>query len=459
MQYRDTEEAIYKAVRKDTKDLFKKMEWTEKKIDSGVELENISNSLRQAIVDKGLEFAPDKEEVKEALVLAETAEDYMLCIKHWMGRLLLAGRTLNSHYYSSETHEYKLEMEVEDNGTLGLHLFEKVKKGDEFFAMYEWRVELSGKPSRVLAKVFGQELITYMCQSYPIKANKLELQLSRVYIPELYMMIANGEGHTSCMSKPHDEYDLPSNAHPTLAYENSSNAVMALLYSTGKKRHVARAICLMEGGGLAFSNSYGAAGHDKNFRDLGLTYSHGDMMGLELSKVYTEGELLVPYVDGNTQLLDDRGGCLVVDDEGEVEGSYETGRELSGHVCDHCDDRTSEELTHAENDRNVCNDCRDNDYVWVDNALYHYEDTVYCESEGEYILGDDAGYCDYREEHYRDNEEMVEVKREGQRYSNTIALRNLTDALDDWNIEEIDGQDVNTYLGIEPDEPEEEEAA
>jgi len=124
-------------------------------------------------------------------------------------------------------------------------------------------------------------------------------------------------------------------------------------------------------------------------------------------------------------------------------------------VCDHCEDRVEGELTLAENGRHVCGGCRNEEYQWVDDALYHYEECVYCEREGEYILNDDAVYCEYSEESYRDNEEMVEVRREGSRYSTTIALRNLTDALDEWSIEEIDGQDVNTYLGIEPDEEEE----
>lgn len=455
MNFRDTEENIYKAVRKDTKELFKKLEWKEQKVDGELDMITISNSLRRAIADKGLTFAKEKQEVKDALAIAETQEDYMLCVKHWVGRLLVNDRNLSHHRYDKCAPETRYHLDLHlDGPVLSLSLREGVD-GEGLFYIPTTVLELSGKPSRVLAKLFGQELITYMCQHYPIQAAKLELHLSRLFIPELYQMIAKGEGHTSCMSKHAEEYGLPDDAHPTLAYEDSSNACVAMLYNTGKKRYVARAVCLMTGTEARFSDSYGAAGSFDHFKEVGLTNAYGNMDGLELSKKDCEGELLVPYVDGNTQKLTDRGDCLVVDEDGELEGSYETGREVGSYLCEHCDERSTEELTTVYSGGSgveACEGCRDDTYVCVEDEYHHHEDVIYCESEGVHILSGDSVFCEYSDETYRDSEEMVDVRREHYSrgtYRYTIALRNLSDALENWTITEIDGQEPWEYLGLD----------
>jgi hypothetical protein len=462
MNFRDTEENIYKAVRKDTKELFKKLEWEEQKVDGELDMITISTSLRNAIADKGLTFAKEKQEVKEALAIADSQEDYMLCVKHWMGRLLVNNRNLSSHRYNECAPNTRYNLDILLDGPVLCILLKEFKDVEGIFTLPKYVLKLSGKPSRVLAKLFGQELITYMCQSYPIQAAKLELHLSRLFIPELYQMIAKGEGHTSCMSKHAEEYGLDDDHHPTLAYEDSSNACLAMLYNTGKGRYVARAVCLLSGPEVQFSNSYGAAGSFDHFKEVGLTNVFGNMEGLELSKKDYEGELLVPYVDGNTQKLTDRGDCLVVDEDGELEGSYETGREVGGYMCEHCDEHSTEELTYAENGRSVCETCRDDEYRYVDGHLYHYEDCVYCESEGEYILSDDSVYCEYSDENYRDSEEMVDVKggHSGRICRYSIVLRNLEDALENWTITEIGDQEPWEYLGLDfSDEQEEQEQA
>ena len=449
MRHRAGREDIYRQVRKDTTEICEERKFHPEPVKREPSLELVSPSVQNTIKSLGMEFAREMEEVKETLELCESKEDYLLCVKHWMGRLAVGEREFNTHYYdiggegralgsceitTVRVARYRLQVTLRF-GNLSV-LLSKENKADPMKPLSHWTDErlllLEGKPTRVLGKIFGEKFATHLSQNFPIKSADCELQLSRHYLPELYRIMAKDENHTSCMSKASDFYELPDTHHPVMAYEGSPNAALALIWDKKKGRHIARAIINLDT--MTFSTSYGTSGADEMFIKAGLSCD-GDMEGMLLHKKYYEGELLVPYVDGDTQKLSH--SChefLKVDSYGDIEGNYETGREIEpAFYCPCCcNDMPESEAVYIEReDRQVCNGCVESDYVIVDEEYVHYEDTL---------------YCDYACEHYiYDDHSCHEVRVYGHGWRNVID-DNLQDALRDWNITEVDGESVDEWL-------------
>lgn len=454
MKFRATEDEIYEQVKKDTKDVLAQVEGVKlKPASTEVSLDNISHSLRKAIGDKGVVLVDSIDEMKEAAIAAcnsdaKDAEDnWLLFLKNWMGRLVRSGRVLG-------THQYNLGINRESPALRQVSLSVGVEGAALYLNMYtidiNWndtsRLSLSGKPSRVLNKLFGVDLITYMCQHYPITGSTLELHFAKSYIPELYIMIGRDEGMCSCMSKDSEAYDLDDCFHPTMPYENSKNAVLALLYNADKKRYVGRTIAaleLREKGTINFSTAYGTSGCNRSFRSAGLT-EDGNMDGMELSVIDTDEGILLPYVDGNTQRVSRRGGVWVVDEDGDTEGSYESGRVVCGFTCNCCEETSQGEEYHTRDDGIVCESCRENEYVALDNGYAVRDcDAAYIESEEIYIDCEDAVYCDHSSQYFRDSEEMVEIYYRGSMgYSrhSMIAKKYLIEYIEDGTLTSVDGE-------------------
>ena len=447
MKHRASRSYIYEQVRKDTKDICQQYGFSPSTMEVEPDMVLISQSIKSTIKDLGLEFARDKGEVKDALLIAESGEDMLLCAKHWIGRLLLSGKVLGSHKY--ERIEEKLvtplfstvrekrevitlyaNLEVKICGKeLSIVLLVEAWCEDRGGRVQKERLSIKGKPSRIIGKIFGEKFTTYMCQHYPIKSSKCELHFSRHYLPELYRFISEDEHHTSCMSKESGGYDLPDTHHPVMAYEDSPNAALALIWDAQKKRHVARAITNLDN--MRFAKAYGTSGCGDKFVDAGLEWDD-DMEGLMLSKKYYNCELLVPYVDGDTQRLSYYGDYLVVDYDGEVEGSYETGREVAPMVeCACCGGITEEEDLYETVDGQVCYSCYNNAYVSVGGEMVHESD---------------ATYCEYAEEWYRDCdiEHVYEIRRTSGIWAYVVD-ENLEEALDHWSVAEIDGEDIHDW--------------
>lgn len=436
MLHRASRSEVEKHVDKETKELIKGLN-VKNKVEGELSLSSVSSSLKKAIEATGMEFARDAEEVKEALELAETEEDYALCIKHWIGRLLEAGRSLGNHLYHNG---YKLYLLLGDN-TLEILLS---RGGETLYAKV-------GKPSRLLSRIFGETFTTFMCQRFPFKAGSFRLKLTTQYIPEIYQYISADESCSSCMSKDSREYGLDDEYHPVMAYENSENGRLALLYDDAKRRYVARAICIVEGDSLVSVKPYGAAGCLDKFTELGLTWSDS-LEGLKLSQIDYEGEYLFPYVDGGDQTADELRDCLIVTSGGSLQSNYETGRANCGRYCECCEEYRDEEFYDTE-DGEVCEGCYEENYITLNDDRVVLQDyAVYVESEDAYYHEDDARYCDYREEWFSNDKEFIEVRASGEWGVQTILKSMLGEALDNWHITEIEGEDVAEYMGWNEEE-------
>lgn len=465
MKFRATEEEIYEQVVKDTYEVEAKMRgWENKPIISAVDRSTITNSLRRAIGDRPFPMAQSIGEMKEAASVAETEDDWLLFIKHWLGRLVtLKEGVLYEHRYDLAGYRDSITGRRLKRINLGVfvvdgQLWISLCTIDEHRDTLH-KLEMKGKPSRVLAKIFGESLITHMCQHYPIKGSKLELHFSKSYIPELYSMLARDEDMGSCMSKDSSDYDLPDHYHPTMPYEQSSNAVLALLYNVDKKRYVARTIAgleIDESGVINYNTTYGTAGCEDSFQAAGLVHLC-QMDGLELSIIETGEGTLLPYVDSDSQYVRREGSVFVVDHSGDISGSYESGRTVDTFNCSSCEEDTTGDR-HETEDGDVCECCID-EYAELERGdVVHIDRTVYLEYEGVRVREGDAVYCEYMDLWYRDSEVMVDVVVAGGNYGrnhSTIALRNLADYMEYNEVVSIDGQEPNTYLGIEPELEEE----
>lgn len=427
MRHRASRQEMYCQVRKDTKQICEERKFTPN--ECLAEELDISKNLLYTIKDMGMEFARSSGEVKEALELAETKEEYYLCIQHWIGRLLLSGESLGYHTYFGVG---ILEIVVNRDGM-------KVRLAGKAVDSYG-TIIIEGKVSKVVGKIFGEKFTTYMCQHYPVSIPKYELHFSRHYLPELYRHIAKDENCTSCMSKESSAYDLPDTHHPVMAYEDSPNAALALLWNSGKGRYVARAIVNLDE--MEFSTAYGVAGATSCFEKVGLCQD-SNMDGLLLSKKEYEGELLLPYIDGYSQTVDRDYSCeyMRVDECGDIEGDIGTGREnCRTRYCEECcsshsiDDR---DFYYVEGVGEVCDCCLEDYYCLVDDEWEHRDNCFYCEYNEEWYLDSrdtSLEICTIRGSCFLINSEC------------------LGEALDHWDIDTVDGTPLNEYLGIEEEE-------
>ena len=463
MEFRTSEDKIYEQVKKDTEAVLAQLpDFKPKSICTSVNLTTISLSLAKSIGERGVVLIDSIDEMKQVAIAAHDSnekdkeDNWLLFTKSWIGRLVRAGRTLSSHAYSlagvegnKDIRDIGLRVEIQGSSLQVVVLITDMK-----WNQYKV-VNLLGKPSRVLNKIFGVGLVTHMCQHHPIKGTPLELHFSKSYIPELYRMISRDEDMSSCMSKHSADYDLDDCFHPTMPYENSKNAVLALLYNMDKKRYVGRTIAALElrkKGEVNFSTAYGTSGTAVAFRAAGLV-EDDNMDGMELSVIDTDEGVLLPYVDGNTQRVSGRGDVWVVDSGGDTEGSYESGRVIEGFTCNCCEEQSTGEQYYTTDDGCICEYCRNNSYILLDNGdVVHHDYAAFLADEDCYIHINDTVYCEHSGGYYRDSEPVVEVRYRGGfgEIYKTILVRYLSEYIEDGNLISVDG---------EPYVQEEEEAA
>lgn len=112
-------------------------------------------------------------------------------------------------------------------------------------------------------------------------------------------------------------------------------------------------------------------------------YKQGDLEGIRLSKIECSYGYLMPYLDGEADIVDDRGDYFQVSYYGEHIADSTSGY-LKVTKCTCCGEHTHEdELTYVEyDDGQVCESCFNANYVWYDFVVYAINDCVTNESNG-----------------------------------------------------------------------------
>lgn len=353
----------------------------------------------------------------------------------WLGRILCLQQpeSFGSWFFSVEGFELKL---YEKEGLMGVVVKRHGALAYKLSPM---------KPTKLLAKLYGEKIATAAASKVSMKNRGLEVCFTTKYIPECYLQMKRDENLESCMSKPDRCYSVPEGYHPTMAYENSPNAVLVLLWDTGKKRFVSRAIGKLEGSSITWVKAYGTSGREEAMNEYTFLSYDGDVEGLCLSKVEVAADVwLLPYVDGPEQLVTDNGDYLVVDVDGEYEANYEMGTTAPRIECICCGRLVGEVAFYSRDDAiGVC--CED-DYRWCEDVddYVHYSDCVYCEDIGEY-RAEDYLHCDYTEYYYAEEGAIDVVVRGGAwNYHWTVARCNLEDLLENEDVISVDGELLET---------------
>ncbi len=237
------------------------------------------------------------------------------------------------------------------------------------------------------------------------------IDFTDTYIPENYMLMAEYQNLSSCMSHSSDEYGLEDDEHPTLAYEGSKNLLLGLVRNVNDDSdhpYVARFIFNKDSGYI--SHTYGM---ERVCNYIQSNYSVGNIRGGELTKIKSKsGGYLLPYIDGSYRGCSDLGDIFVIDD-GPIYGEYDTGR-WGGVRCDNCGNTCDEEdnlraLSDSYDDvpHNICGDCSSTDYTWsTHHDLYIYNSYAVSLHDGTIVHGGVSEFCDHTGERYL-KEEMV----------------------------------------------------
>jgi hypothetical protein len=214
------------------------------------------------------------------------------------------------------------------------------------------------------------------------------------------------------------------NVHPYSVYDPQYGWHMAVRREGGDI--VGRCLCLTHGGEKMFVRSYRRHDNGYSQSDEGLNawleergYRHrGDWpQGVSLAKIWDNGELVLPYIDGNSNTCAEHTAYLTLDDNGEYEGSQQNGYAASINrcSCDDCGDSFDDgdgTYTGRHEDNHVCDDCSrsytyvygryghqyyisDDDVVHVDGEAYDQDylrdnNIVFCEHDGDYHSLDDC---------------------------------------------------------------------
>lgn len=236
------------------------------------------------------------------------------------------------------------------------------------------------------------------------------------------------------------------NFHPYKAYDPRFGWGMAVRIDSGEI--MARA--LVNEQEKCFVRSFGAVDNDRGHSQCdsalnswlqaqGYSYDNS-WSGCKLARIERHGELVAPYIDGDSQHVDDCGDHLVICDDGEYECTSTSGTAecVNGSHCEHCDSRIGRNdnsfWSGRYEDRLICESCCDEHYVfaygvngnqyyeryddctnigdeyYVDryfsdnnivfaqdaNEYMHQDDCVYLENRGEWVSSDCsyAVFCD-----------------------------------------------------------------
>ena len=216
--------------------------------------------------------------------------------------------------------------------------------------------------------------------------------------------------------------------HPYSVYDPQYGWHMAVRREGGDI--MGRCLCLTHKGKKMFVRSYRTNENGYSHSDEGMNawleergYTHESEWpwGVRLAVIRQGGDLVLPYIDGNSGCCREDSDCLVIDDDGEHEGDRTDGYASSASrcSCDDCGDSFDDgdgTYTGYHEDHHVCDDCSrgytyaygrngnqyyvpDDDTVYVEGESYHtdYLDRngiVYSERDSEYYLQDDCTMID-----------------------------------------------------------------
>jgi len=125
-------------------------------------------------------------------------------------------------------------------------------------------------------------------------------------------------------------------------------------------------------------------------------------------------------------------------EDGEYEAVHSTGRAKSvTFYCDCCNDECEGE-SYSTEDGQVCENCM-SDYRYIKGEYLHTNNLVYIPSIDDYVREGDSVYCEYKEEDYPDDMEMLELETSGGS-TYTVARCNLGEAIEHYEPVSIDGE-------------------
>ena len=162
-----------------------------------------------------------------------------------------------------------------------------------------------------------------------------------------------------------------------------------------------------------------------------LGYVKGDLDGHRLLKIENdEYSYLCPYLDCRSDKVDVEEDYLVISRSGEYDSNDGTSGIIGLFLCPCCGDHSSREEMHYVKceDREICSNCIDSDYVYanyefirredayeynhtwyhvqydeivtdIDNDYRHIDEVVWSDYETEYILEENAKHLEYKEDY------------------------------------------------------------
>jgi hypothetical protein len=234
------------------------------------------------------------------------------------------------------------------------------------------------------------------------------------------------EGVTqSCMSKVPGSYNVRLNTavginryNPVIAYEQSKDWELMLIrdYSKPGYNFVARSVVLtpessyyrIYGNSVTMDKVLDSAGYIKEnpsnvgvFNLLKTVEPNGDII---------EGETVLPYVDGCTNAeVDFDGLSIFVSEDGDIECSHTSGTvSTCDRFCYGCDGTIDYEDCYVCHGEEYCGDCLGTEIVInnygeimlydeaheIDGEWYDASECTFADDIEEYILTDDALYCE-----------------------------------------------------------------
>lgn len=365
----------------------------------------------------------------------------------------------------TNNHSVEVLEESQDFVSISFHYNPRVYASTSLFfsedlAKVRLGVNLRGKPTRVLAKIFGEKLVTQYLAKNPIKY-ECDLIFTDSYIPEWYRHLSKTEKLSSCMSKSSASYDLPDTEHPTMVYEGLESTGLALVYDKAKKKVVGRTIFNKGSSGyLYLFRIYGSPVAHKVYYDLECNefVRANAPVSVKLKRIESEeGGVLAPYVDGIDYFEDD-GTNLWATEDGDVESDYDTGRlRESNQWCFYYEEYVSEDQDMYDTPQYgvVCQSAIDNYFVYIESREeYYHEDSVLVCADGEYRYEDDVFLCEDADEYYPLGDEVyVEVGN----WSYSVAECNVDSFVESCKDDKVIR--VNGEVVYDPEEEEDEEAA
>lgn len=259
---------------------------------------------------------------------------------------------------------------------------------------------------------------------------------------DMIHVITNGP--TSCMSKSADYF---GGTHPYAVYDPKYGWHMAV--RKNGDRIDGRALCLHDDEeGPIFVRSYkrdpseGYSHSDETLeawlKSQGYTKHAGWPEGAKVARIEgDDGRIMMPYVDGRIQRVDDRGTYLRLSEDGELDASNTDGSVSGGNdvACDDCGDMYDEDdhdwtWVGLWQDRRVCTHCADN-YTYAygrrgEQYHEHGDECSYCPDNGEYYVND-----------YLSDNDMVELYNGDITHSDNAVFIEAHDEYHHWDSDRI----------------------